>query len=63
MMKSKNIFEMTTDEYFAHLKKEHKLFIKNKGCPVCLGDGKLKEGGMFSKTYKCENCNGKGKLI
>ena len=42
-MKSKNIFERTTDEYFAHLKKEYELFIKNKGCPVCLGDGKLKE--------------------
>ena len=54
---------MTSGEYFAHLKKEDKLFIKNKGCPFCFGYGRLKEGGMFSKTYKCETCNGKGRLI
>lgn len=53
---------MNSYEYMNHLQKKHELFLNAGGCPDCMGEGRIYEGGMFSKKYKCETCNGKGKL-
>ena len=62
MTTEKSIWEMNSYEYMNHLQKKHELFLNAGGCPDCMGEGRIYEAGMFSKKYKCETCNGKGKL-